>query len=144
MESSDLVGAAERTDSTLQFRLVLNEDADACPERYENPPAESEVRMPTLDGECYLLGPADLEMRSIDTTLESAAGIDSLGLSFRESDAKRFSEITGMNVNRRLAMVMFGRVLSAPTVSQPITDGKAAISGPSREELEALADELGS
>lgn len=52
-----------------------------------------------------------------------------VSLSFNSSGAKIFEEITGQNVGRRLAIILDGRVKSAPVIKTRIPGGKAVIEG---------------
>ena len=52
-----------------------------------------------------------------------------ISLQFDAEGTKLFGEITARNVNKRIAIFLDGQILSAPTVSQAITDGKAVING---------------
>ncbi len=56
-------------------------------------------------------------------------GKPEVGLEFDEEGKKLFGEITGRNVEKPLAIFLDGLLVSAPQVKEPITDGKAAISG---------------
>ncbi len=141
---SGLVDAVDVGDSTLQFRIVLRDEAGTCSESFQNPKASSEVTVSTLRGTCLRLGPAQLEIRKLEAAVEES-GQDSdvvLSLALPPPETQRFAEITAGNLNRRLAMVMFGRVLTTPTVQQPIVGGRVGIGGLTREEAEALAAEL--
>ena len=48
---------------------------------------------------------------------------------FKSSGAKKFGNATRDNVGRRLAIVLDGRVISAPVINSPITGGKGIITG---------------
>jgi hypothetical protein len=50
-------------------------------------------------------------------------------LQFTDDGAKRFAQITRTNVDRRLAVVMQGRVLCAPRIASEIPGGKVVIAG---------------
>lgn len=50
-------------------------------------------------------------------------------LQFNEDGKKLFGEITSNNVGKRVAIFLDGMSISIPTVNEPITDGKAVISG---------------
>lgn len=50
-------------------------------------------------------------------------------LEFSEEGAKKFSDLTGENVNKRLAIVLDGVVHSAPVIRERIPSGRAQISG---------------
>lgn len=48
---------------------------------------------------------------------------------FNSVGAKRFGDITRANVNRRFAIVLDDKVISAPVIREPITGGRGQISG---------------
>ncbi len=52
-----------------------------------------------------------------------------IALKFNSKGAGKFARITRENVNRRLAIVLDGEVLSAPNINEPILSGNAEISG---------------
>ena len=43
--------------------------------------------------------------------------------------SQKFGRATTDNVKKRLAIVLDGKVISAPTINEPITSGKGMISG---------------
>jgi len=52
-----------------------------------------------------------------------------IALKFNSKGKGKFARITRENVNRRLAIVLDGEVLSAPNINEPILSGNAEISG---------------
>jgi protein-export membrane protein SecD len=50
-------------------------------------------------------------------------------LEFDDEGTKLFSDITGKNIGKRVAIFLDGQIISAPTVQSAITDGIAIISG---------------
>jgi len=63
-----------------------------------------------------------------------------VGLEFNDEGAKKFGELTARNIGRTIAIVLDGKVLTAPVVQEAITGGRAQISGQrSVEEAEQLA-----
>jgi protein-export membrane protein SecD len=48
---------------------------------------------------------------------------------FNSIGARRFADITRANVNHRFAIVLDGKVISAPVIREPITGGRGQISG---------------
>jgi SecD/SecF fusion protein len=64
-------------------------------------------------------------------------------LKFNREGAKRFGEVTSGNVDRLLAIVLDGKLYSAPSIRQAIYGGNAEISGRfSREEAQSVANAL--
>ena len=63
-----------------------------------------------------------------------------VSLDFSDEGGKKFAELTTKNVGRRIAILLDGEVLTAPNVKEPITGGKAVITGQrSLEEAPNLA-----
>ncbi|MCM8795335.1 MAG: protein translocase subunit SecD [Candidatus Omnitrophica bacterium] len=63
-----------------------------------------------------------------------------VALEFNPEGAKKFAQITANNVGRRLAIVLDGKVQSAPVIKEPIPSGEAVITGRfSMEEAQDLA-----
>lgn len=52
-----------------------------------------------------------------------------VSISFNSSGARRFEELTGQNVKKRMAIVLDGKVYSAPVIQEKIRGGRASISG---------------
>ena len=74
-------------------------------------------------------------MLSGDRLADAAAGFDQrtgqpiVTFRFDSIGAKRFAEITRTHVGEPFAVVLDGKVLSAPTIQEPITGGSGQISG---------------
>lgn len=56
-------------------------------------------------------------------------GLPEVRLEFNRKGAGRFAKITGANIEKRLAIVLDGKVFSAPVIRDRIPGGKAHISG---------------
>ncbi|MGN1062822.1 MAG: protein translocase subunit SecD [Alphaproteobacteria bacterium] len=56
-------------------------------------------------------------------------GNPAVSFSFKSTGAKKFANATRENVGGRLAIVLDGKVISAPTINTPITGGKGIITG---------------
>ena len=52
-----------------------------------------------------------------------------VNFTFNSIGARRFGDITRANVNHRFAIVLDGKVISAPVIREPITGGRGQISG---------------
>ncbi|MDD5693460.1 MAG: protein translocase subunit SecD [Patescibacteria group bacterium] len=66
-----------------------------------------------------------------------------ISLEFSSDGAKKFEEITGRNVGKPIAIVLDGKIISAPNVSEKITGGNAQITGEfDIKEANALAIQL--
>ena len=70
----------------------------------------------------------------------SEFGSNSVSLEFNFEGAALFHEVTTASVGRRLAIVLDGTVYSAPNINEPISGGRAEISGDfTQEEAENLS-----
>ena len=70
--------------------------------------------------------------RLVDASVEFSQqqfGQPYVSLTFNAEGAKEFSEVTGANVERRLAIVLDGVVQSAPVIRERIPSGRAQITG---------------
>lgn len=96
------------------------------------------------------LKPADLEPpqltnRDLDRVLagQGQSGRPALTLHLSREGAAKFARLTAANVGRRVAIVVDGRVLIAPTIRGPITGGTVSIQGfSSQQETERLSSLL--
>lgn len=52
-----------------------------------------------------------------------------IGFRFNGQGARRFAEATSQNVGKRFAIVLDNRIISAPTIQEPITGGQGQITG---------------
>lgn len=84
-----------------------------------------------------------------DLLTEAKVDIDQLyneptiSIAFNSEGKKRFEQITGANVQKRLAIILDKNVYSAPVIKQKISGGKAQIEGAfSMEEAKDLANVL--
>ena len=57
------------------------------------------------------------------------AGEPAVSFEFKSTGAKKFGKATSENVGRRLAIVLDGKVISAPEIKSPITGGNGIITG---------------
>jgi preprotein translocase subunit SecD len=62
-------------------------------------------------------------------SLDSRFGEPYVSISFNAEGAKRFEEITGANVKKRLAIILDNNVYSAPVIQEKISGGSAQITG---------------
>lgn len=104
--------------SPLELRAVLSVDKGACPPPAGGPIAEGEVRLGGADG-CYHLGPTLVTIRRASAHGEQYPGGVTVALDLSPADGSALRSVLSGQVGRQFAMVMFGRVLSAPTVKDP-------------------------
>lgn len=63
-----------------------------------------------------------------------------VAIEFTDEGAKKFADLTASNVGHKISILLDGEVLTAPVVNEPITGGKAIITGSrSLEEAKSLA-----
>jgi preprotein translocase subunit SecD len=60
---------------------------------------------------------------------DPTTGVPQITLQFNDEGTKKFAEITQRNINRRVAIFLDDQIISAPTVQNAITDGRAIITG---------------
>jgi len=68
-------------------------------------------------------------LASASVSLDSQYGEPVVLLSFNSEGAKRFGEITGANIDKRLAIILDDTIYSAPVIREKIPGGSARISG---------------
>ena len=71
------------------------------------------------------------------------AGKVGVSLRFKGIGPKKFASVTGNNIGKKMAIVLDGQVMSAPTIKDRIPGGEASITGSfTYEEAKRLADQL--
>ena len=93
-------------------------------------------REPELLGEML----SDASVQISGGTQSLSAGEPYVSMELNNEGAKIFSRVTGMNLDRQLAIVLDGKVASAPVITTKITTGSASIEGSfTMEEAQDLA-----
>ncbi|MCW0199785.1 protein translocase subunit SecD [Sphingopyxis sp.] len=128
----DLIGKTAR----LEFRMV---DANADPNEAAagRVPVGSEI-VPYAEGAGAGV-PFEVLRRQVmisgEQLLDAKQGYDGqsgqpvVNIRFDSGGSATFAKVTAQNVGKRFAMVLDGRVLSAPSINEPILGGSAQISG---------------
>ncbi len=82
------------------------------------------------DGKVVLTGSdvADAK-KDVGTTKQGGIAEPYVSLTFTEQGKKAFAEATSRLIGKQISIVLDNGIISAPTVNDPITDGKAIISG---------------
>jgi preprotein translocase subunit SecD len=130
-ELKDLLGQTAK----LEFKLV-DESASAADLAAGRAPIGSEV-VPYPENPSG--GPSIAVKRQVmvsgDELIDARQDFDPqdnsavVSIRFNGSGANKFARVTQQNVNKRFAMILDGKVLSAPNINEPILGGQAQISG---------------
>lgn len=80
----------------------------------------------TEDGTTFLTG-ADLK-NAVESS-DPISNVVEVGLEFNSAGAEKFAKATSENVGRPIAIILDGKVLQTPVVNEPITGGRARITG---------------
>lgn len=126
----DLIGKT----ALLEFKLVQLDMTKLKEAQEGNVPEGYELRYTHDDNEPILLEKeAALTGAALSNAFvrfdQSQFGEVGVALQFNPEGAKKFAEITSKNVGRRLAIVLDGKVQSAPNIREAIPSGEAVISG---------------
>ncbi len=116
----------------LEFKLVSDDEAKLkearegkTPEGYRLYKAENEGEL-LLEDKALLTGK---DISDAQVNFESQYNEPAVSLTLNPEGAKIFSDLTGAQVGRRLAIVLDDKVQSAPVINERIPSGKAQISG---------------
>lgn len=135
----------------LAFRLV-HQESDRLIQNGEAPPGYEMLKREVLNPP----RPMYLEQVLVKTETESGLsgsliksamvmrgdrGEPQIGFTMQPEAAAAFAKVTGDNLGRRLAIVLDGKLYSAPVIQSPITGGRGQITGQfsSAEALELAA-----
>jgi len=126
----DIIGKT----AMLEFKLVSNDPeklkqalSGSVPEGFELAYSLENNEPLLLEKKAVLTGDA-LTNASMQFS-QSQFNEPTVSLQFNAEGAKKFAEITSANVGRRLAIVLDGKVQSAPNIREAIPSGQAVISG---------------
>lgn len=126
----DLIGKT----AMLEFKIVSNDTdklkeaiSGTVPEGYELKYTPEEHEPLLLEKQAVLVGDSltDASVRFDQSQFSEPI----VGLRFNPAGAKKFSEVTAANVGKRLAIVLDGKVQSAPRIREAIPSGEAVITG---------------
>jgi preprotein translocase subunit SecD len=132
LDNPDRVKELIKDTAKLEFRLV-DQSMSVEQAMQSRPPVDSEI-LPAKDGtQNFLI--QDQIMVAGDELTDAQAGFDQnsrepiISFRFNTNGAKQFGRVTTENVNKPFAIVLDGKVLSAPVIREPITGGNGQISG---------------
>lgn len=127
----DLIGKT----ALLEFKLV-SEDRDKLAAAISGTVADgyelvytSDKKEPLLLNKDAVLTGEALTDALVQFDQSSIVGYPSVGLRFNPEGSTKFAEITTANVGSRLAIILDGKVQSAPVIREPIPSGEAVING---------------
>jgi len=124
----------------IQFRLVVdNPTADSEPMTVVQPNNSPKQPQPEVLNiqKAALLDSSDVKNA---TASVGRIGQPFIDIKLTDNGSKRFAEVTRQNIGKRLAIVIDGRLYSAPRIIAAITGGEAQISGHfTKEETENFA-----
>jgi beta-lactamase regulating signal transducer with metallopeptidase domain len=140
----------ERAASRLQFRWEADDPEKTGAERFELAQRNGKKEEVYLEKQ-ILLNESDVLSASAEREPSVIAKSRNDGtrrcyvfLQFNPEASKHFAEITGANINRRLAVVFDGKAICAPVIKSMIPNGKAVIEGEmSKEEAESICGAVG-
>jgi SecD/SecF fusion protein len=119
----------------LEFRLVSDNPtlvsqalSGTTPKGYLLKKIKSESDQPILVEDVVTMSGENITDAIVDFDSMSL-GQPYISLNLNAKGANEFAQITQKNVNRRLAIILDGEVLSAPTINEAILGGRAQISG---------------
>ncbi|MBM7516666.1 SecDF P1 head subdomain-containing protein [Nocardioides nitrophenolicus] len=129
----------------VQFRRVLAMTEDTSPDPVQPDPAAEAVACAPEAG--YRLAPAEIVGGVEDAEVQQGQGRPAWSIMIELDDdaAATFADLTRElnGTGQQLAVVLGGRVLTAPVIQAVITDGRVSIAGDfTRDEAESLADAL--
>jgi len=83
-------------------------------------------------GKEVLIHQNDLQEAKVVTNtpaMSNVPGKPVIEITFTPEGRKRFAEVTRQNIDKRLAIIVEGRIVSAPVIRSEISGGKGIISG---------------
>ena len=150
--SSETAGAPAKDDSPavgavnlvvpIELRPVVEQGTSTGPSTSAVPDGDE---LPDPSGELLTLAEPMMVVEELAgaevKTNETAQWV--LNLDLTDEDAKTFGDWTADHVNERLAMVIDGEIVIAPTIQGAITDGEVQITGNyTQTEIRALLDKI--
>jgi preprotein translocase subunit SecD len=115
-----LLGCSDQSQVTLEFRLAEDESAPGLTEIVFNPPGMS----------VYLHDEVVVDETDVDSAFVTAQnGRPAIELLLTPEGSRKFEELTGQNVGKRCAMILNGKVESAPRIMARISAGRAIVAG---------------
>lgn len=124
----DLIGKT----ALLEFKLVSSDASSISDALAGNVPEGMEIKEHE-DEKLLLNKTAELTGEYLETADvrfdQSSFGQPIVAMKLKGEGIKKFADVTRNNVDRRLAIVLDGRIYSAPKINEPIPNGEAVITG---------------
>ena len=118
-----LATGAWAADAVVRVEFRAAEDTAAAPL----------VPMTTPDGTTIYVSPHALltntDIAAATAEFDSQTGVPIVRLVFTEEGGRKLEEVTTARVGRMIAIVVEGRLMSAPRIMEPISAGEAVITG---------------
>jgi preprotein translocase subunit SecD len=126
----------------LQMRLVTSSAEGPCsaPPLTSDGPGSACDRAGTTT---YELGESLGVVTPTSATLDGQGSGQTVVVGFDKADASKLGDVTREALEKQLAILLDGKVLSAPVVKDPITTGKVAFAFGTASEAGQVAAELG-
>ncbi len=125
-----LVTAAEPSKPhAFQIRLVLDKptaDSERMKLVYHHKEGQTVPIILNVARET-LLDESDIQFANLQT--DTVTGNPQVGVTFTDKGKKAFDDVTKTNLNRKLAILVDGKVVAAPVIRDPISAGRAVIDG---------------
>ena len=136
-------GVATPKSSGFQVRLVVDGPSDGADTMtyVASKRADGQPQIETL----YVQKTVLLDQSAVESAkmIKGLQGDHQVEISFTAAGRKRFAEITRQNLHQRLALLIDGRVCTAPVIQSEIFGGTAEITGAfTEQELKALVDRI--
>lgn len=124
----DQFGVAEPVIQQLgERRLIVELAGIKDPEEAVNSMVKTAfLEFKTQDGKTVVTGK---DLKDAQEAKDPTSGMVEVNLTFNSEGANKFAQATTANVGRQIAIILDGIPLQNPTVQEPITNGKARITG---------------
>ncbi len=116
----DLLGKTAK----LEFRMVA--DPGESPSEFEMLPQSDEKGELPVNKRVLVDGG---DLTNATPGFDQRGGGPDVNFQFNIRGGQRFAQVTSENVNKRFAVVLDGKVITAPNINEPITGGSGQITG---------------
>ncbi len=117
--------------SKVELRLITANEADG-------------YKVPTWDGKVTMVVEKRAPLNDRDVSAVKLAklpdGTVSIDLQFDQTAALTLEDITSKNIGKRMAILVSGKIVTAPTIKEKISGGVVALTGPDAAATKAIYD----